>query len=83
MEYENSTPKKAYYSHAIAYPEDGLYGTGVKEGVIDIVAAAGKITDQVWNEGAAPGGATPEGARRIFERAQKSKTELRRLKWFS
>ena len=80
---ENGVPKKAYYSHAVAYPEDGLFGTGIKNGVIDIVSPAGKITDQVWTEHAAGGDPTAEGARRIFERAQKSKTELRRLKWFS
>lgn len=87
VDYENtgggSVAKKAYYTHAIAYPEDGLYGTGVKEGVIEIVSHAGKITDQVWSEGTTLETATTDGARRIFERAQKSQTELRRLKWFS
>ncbi len=64
------------YAHAIAYPEDGLYRTGVKQGEIEAVSSTGALVDQVWRESG-----SLESARAIFERARASKTELRRLKW--
>ncbi len=72
----NAAPSKIYYTHAVAYPEDGIYGSGIKQGVIEIAFPDKGILDQVWKENG-----TPEGAARIFTRAQTSKTELRRLKW--
>lgn len=66
------------YAHAIAYPEDGLYGSGVKQGRIDIAYPGEPLTKQLWSEGG-----SPDKARRIFERALASTTELRRLKWLS
>jgi hypothetical protein len=58
---------KISYVHSIAYPEDGIYGTGIKVGSIDITDSGKSITDQIWSE------------KNLLERAQKSKTELRRL----
>lgn len=64
-----------YYTHAIAYAEDGLYGTGVRQGKIGLATEplTGSMSDifkAVWSEN------------KIVERAKKSKTEIRRLKWF-
>lgn len=65
------------YSHASAYPEDGLYKTGIKQGVIEIVDPKKPITEARWIEN---GKEASENRLRL--RAQKSKTELRRLRWF-
>ncbi len=58
---------KIYYSHAVAYPEDGVYGTGIKQGAIEITKPNESLTDQIWTENI------------LFIRAQKSQIELRRL----
>jgi hypothetical protein len=63
----DSALAKISYSHAVAYPEDGVYGTGIKQGVIEIIKPEGSLADQIWSENI------------IFIRAQKSQTELRRL----
>jgi len=55
------------YVHSIAYPEDGVYGTGIKVGSINVTDLNKNITEQIWSE------------KNLLERAQKSKTELRRL----
>ena len=74
VEGTNSTPTKIYYSHAVAYPEDGVYGTGIKQGVIEIVKAEGSLAEQTWIENGNAG-----SQNRLFIRATKSQTELRRL----
>ncbi|MDB5239087.1 MAG: hypothetical protein JWO00_422 [Candidatus Parcubacteria bacterium] len=72
----DGVPTKLHYSHAVAYPEDGLYGSGVKQGVIEISKPGEPLLSQRWIENGL------EGAdNRIFARAQRSKTQLRRLKW--
>ena len=58
---------KISYVHSIAYPEDGVYGTGIKKGFIEITDLNKNITEQVWSE------------KNLLERARKSETELRRL----
>jgi len=65
---ENSKTKTIHYSHSVAYPEDGLYGTGVRQGRIDTLDSSGSILSAQWSE------------QLIFNRAQKSHTEIRRLK---
>mgnify|MGYP000022013899 CR=1 FL=1 len=65
---ENSKTKMIHYSHSVAYPEDGLYGTGVRQGRIDTLDSSGSILSAQWSE------------QLIFNRAQKSHTEIRRLK---
>ncbi len=75
---ESGETKSLSYAHAIAYPEDGLYGSGVKQGKIDIAYAGEALTKQLWSESG-----SPDKAKRIFERALASTTELRRLKWLS
>jgi hypothetical protein len=77
VDYEHLLPVRLHYSHAIGYPEDGLYGSGIKQGVIEITEITKPITEQRWIEGGKTG-----GENRLFMRAHKSKTELRRLKWF-
>lgn len=67
VEYVGSDPKIIHYSHSIAYPEDGLYGTGVRQGYIEINDSSNSILEGNWSE------------KHIFARAQRSKTELRKL----
>ncbi len=76
IDYQNFTPFKLYYSHAVAYPEDGIYGTGIRQGTIQIADMRRPITNALWDEN----GRTGEN-NRLFIRATKSKTEVRRLKW--
>ncbi len=77
IKYQNFIPITIHYSHAVAYPEDGIYGTGVKQGTIEITDTHKPITEQRWIEN----GKVQE-QNRLFIRAQKSKTEIRRLKWW-
>jgi len=77
VEMETSIPSKVYYSHAVAYPEDGLYGSGIKQGMIEITNPDASIIGQRWSEN---GKFAEEN--RIFVRAQQSNTEIRRLNWF-
>ncbi len=78
VEYQNFIPTKIHYSHSVAYPEDGIYGTGIKQGIIEIIKPEASIAEQSWTEN---GKSNQEN--RIFLRAQKSKTELRRLHFFN
>ncbi len=74
VERDGSSLRSISYSHAVAYPEDGLYGSGIRQGTIEITSPSGTILDQVWKESG-----MIESARRIFERAKASRTEIRRL----
>ena len=67
VDYENSIPVVIYYTHAVAYPEDGLYGTGVRQGKIELTNAGENILEAGWEEN------------QMLERARKSKTEIRRI----
>lgn len=71
VHYDGSLPKKILYSHSVAYPEDGLYGTGVRNGDIEIKDINQPITEANWTE-----------SNSLFMRAKRSKTEIRRLNWF-
>jgi hypothetical protein len=75
VEYQNFSPIKIHYSHAVAYPEDGVYGTGIKQGTIEILDMNKTITQQLWSENG-----MSSDQNRIFARAKKSKTEVRRVK---
>lgn len=77
VEYQNSLPIKVTYTHAVAYPEDGLYGSGIKTGSIIIKDHSKSLTDSEWSENGFSG-----QQNRIFARATKSNTQLRRLNWF-
>jgi len=67
----------AEYAHAAAYPEDGLEGTGIKKGTIEIAISNQNLADCLWIENGAE-----NQTNRIYRRALASKTELRRLRWF-
>ncbi len=73
----DSVTTKIHYTHAVAYPEDGIYGTGLKQGTIEILKLDKPITEQRWMENDFEG-----SSNKIFIRANASKTELRRLVWF-
>ncbi len=76
VEGNESIPKKIHYSHAVAYPENGLYGSGIKQGVIEITKHEKSILDQRWVENS-----KADQENQIYVRAQKSKTQIRRLNW--
>jgi hypothetical protein len=50
VEYQNFAPTKIHYVHSIAYPADGVYGTGVRRGMIEIKNISAPITEQIWSE---------------------------------
>lgn len=77
VDYQNFVPAKLHYTHAVAYPEDGVYGTGIRQGTIEIVPGSASLTECIWTEDGKTG-----AENRVFMRAKKSKTELRRLKWW-
>ena len=72
VDYQDSVPQISkpvaiYYTHAVAYPEDGLYGTGVRQGKIELTNASKNILEAQWSEN------------QMLERAKKSKMEIRRV----
>lgn len=68
VEYTNSIPSTLHYVHSIAYPEDGLFDTGVRTGTITINDPMGSLIENQWSEQA------------LYLRSKKDKTDLRRLK---
>lgn len=76
IEYQNFAPIRISYSHSVAYPEDGVYGTGIRQGSIEISNWIDLFANP-WIEGGKTG---PDN--RTFARAKKSKTEIRRLRSF-
>lgn len=77
IEYQNFIPIVLHYVHAVAWPTDGEYGHGIHEGKIDLIDLNKKIIEQRWIENE-----KTEVENYTFTRAQKSVTEIRRLKWF-
>lgn len=77
VEYQNFVAARLHYSHAVAYPADGVYGTGIRQGEIEIVDPSKPILEQRWIENGVEG-----LSNFIFVRAQKSRTEIRRFNWF-
>ena len=75
VNYQNDLPSKIHYSHSIAYPADGLYKTGVRQGIIEILDVTKPITQAVWTENG-----SVESVRPLFERAVRCRTEVRRLR---
>ena len=69
IEYQNFVPTEIHYSHVMAYPEDGIYGSGVKQGVIQVLKPEAGLLDQKWMDN------------NILLRAQRSKTDIKRLRW--
>ena len=71
VEYGNSAPTniptKIIYTHTNAYPEDGVYGTGVRQGTIDISDLKKSILEGVWSE------------KNLLTKASDYSVEIRRL----
>jgi hypothetical protein len=77
VEYQNFIPIAIHYAHSIAWPSDGEYGHGVRDGLITIADINKPLPQQIWTE------AEKTGAENYtLARALKSATELRRLNWF-
>ncbi len=77
VNYVNNSPKQIIYSHSVAYPEDGLYNTGPRQGSIEILDTNLPITEQKWIEENHQG-----EDNKLYVRAKNSQTEIRRLKFF-
>jgi len=77
VDYQNFVPTAIHYMHSIAWPDDGQYGHGVRQGMIEILEPAKVITDQKWTEKGKTGAENP-----TYLRAKISKTEIRRLNWW-
>lgn len=69
IEYQNFLPIKIHYTHTIAYPEDGVYGTGLRQSTIEIVNPDKNILDCLWSE------------TNLFAKMSGYKVEIRRLGW--
>jgi hypothetical protein len=76
VDYKDDVVVSIGYTHATAWPTDGEYGHGVRQGQIKITDVAKALTEQEWIEANMTG-----ESNYTFTRAQKSKTELRRLNW--
>lgn len=77
IEYQNFVPITLHYTHSIAWPSDGEYGHGVRQGIIDIVDSTKPLTEQRWIENN-----TTDTQNYTLARAKASKTALRRIKGF-
>lgn len=76
IDYTDEIPKVIHYTHTVAWPSDGEYGHGVRQGTITITDPEKSLIDQDWMENNKIG-----EENYTFTRAQKSKTEIRRLNW--
>jgi len=77
IEYQNFLPSIIHYVHAVAWPTDGEYGHGIHEGKIEILNNEKPISEQRWIENN-----LINDENYTYNRAKKSRTELRRLSWF-
>ena len=77
VDYQNFVPTMIHYTHSIAWPDDGQYGHGVRQGTIEILEPTKGITDQKWTEKGKTGAENP-----TYLRAKISKTEIRKLGWW-
>ncbi len=74
VHYLDNLPKQIIYSHSVAYPEDGLYKTGPRQGSIEISDTNRPITEQNWIEENHQG-----ENNKLYIRAKNSQTDIRRL----
>jgi hypothetical protein len=77
VDYQNFVPTAIHYTHSIAWPDDGQYGHGVRQGVIEILEPTKGLIEQKWTEKGKTGAENP-----TYLRAKISKTEIRRLNWW-
>ncbi len=73
VDYQDSLPGTLHYTHAVAWPTDGEYEHGVRQGIIQITDITRPLSEQSWLEVGKTG---PENY--TFTRAQKSVATLRR-----
>jgi hypothetical protein len=76
VDYKDEVVVSISYTHAMAWPTDGEYGHGVKQGVIRVSDLTKPITEQEWLEDG-----RHDDENYTLARAKKSKTEIRRLNW--
>ncbi|MDE2188238.1 MAG: hypothetical protein KGJ35_00710 [Patescibacteria group bacterium] len=77
VEYQNFVPIVIHYVNAIAWPEDGQYGHGIRPGKIEILNPKKTLLEQKWIEKEKTGDENP-----TYLRAKISTTEVRRLSWW-
>ena len=77
IDYQDFIPKKIYYTHSIAWPTDGEYGHGIRDGIIEVIDINKSIVEQKWLEN----GKT-ENENYTYTRARECDTKIRRLNWF-
>ncbi len=75
VDLKDGVPTVIHYTHAMAWPSDGEYGHGVRQGIITLTNLDKPITEQEWIEADKTG-----SENYTFTRAQKSTTSLRRLR---
>ena len=76
VDYNDALPTKIHYTHAVAWPSDGEYGHGVRQGIIQIIDSEKPLTEQLWIEAEKTG-----EENYTHTRALKSVTQIRRLNW--
>ena len=81
VDYQNFKPTTIHYTHSIAWPSDGVYGTGVRQGTIDILDIKKPITEQSWSEAGTISSGKDANTQEnyTFARALKARTEIRRM----
>jgi hypothetical protein len=87
IDYQNFVPTALYYSHSVAWPSDGKYGNGVRQGKIEILDIHKPLTEQKWIEnekiGTKSAGEAHEASEMsenyTFVHAVKARTEIRRM----
>jgi len=88
VDYQNFVPIALYYSHSVAWPSDGMYGHGVRQGKIEILDIHKPLVEQKWIENekigmvntAEDGSASPAVSENYtFTHALKARTEIRRM----
>ncbi len=74
VDYKDHLPTTLHYTHSIAWPTDGEYRHGVRQGIIEIVDIAKPLIDQRWIEAE-----KIDTENYTLTKARKSATSLRRL----
>ena len=59
VDYQNFVPTAIHYTHSIAWPDDGEYGHGVRQGLIEVLEPAKSLLEQKWTEKGKTGAENP------------------------
>jgi hypothetical protein len=78
VDYQNFVPTALSYSHSVAWPSDGTYGHGVRQGKIEILDIHKPLPEQKWIE-AEKIGMDAVSENYTFTHALKARTEIRRM----